>query len=203
MVDFVKDNGGAFNTDDYVNIFPVYKHDHFLIPAGTIHCSGKDSMVLEISSTPYIFTFKMWDWGRMGLNGKPRPINLEHAYNVVDRNINTSFVREELINISEKISEGPGWIEECTGLHKREFIETRRHRFSKPVIHRNNGSVNVLMLIEGDEAIIDSPDNQFEPYKIHYAEAIVIPASLKSFRISPFRAANGEELITIKAFVRT
>jgi hypothetical protein len=48
------------------------KHDHVLIPGGTIHCSGADSMVLEISSTPSLFTFKLWDWQRLGL-GATRP----------------------------------------------------------------------------------------------------------------------------------
>lgn len=56
---------GEFSADVYVNQFPARPQDHFLIPAGTIHCSGKDSMVLEISATPYIFTFKLWDWGRV------------------------------------------------------------------------------------------------------------------------------------------
>lgn len=51
-----------FNVDRYVNFFPAKKHDHFLIPAGTIHCSSKNCMVLEVSATPYIFTFKLWDW---------------------------------------------------------------------------------------------------------------------------------------------
>src|SRR5256884_397225 len=70
-----QEGGPPFRAEDYINRFPARKHDHFLIPAGTVHCSGQNSMVLEISATPYIFTFKLWDWGRLGLNGQPRPIH--------------------------------------------------------------------------------------------------------------------------------
>ncbi len=64
-----------FDDDRFVNQIPAKKHDHFLIPAGTVHCSGAGTMVLEISATPYIFTFKLWDWGRLGLDGLPRPVH--------------------------------------------------------------------------------------------------------------------------------
>lgn len=73
----------VFDADKYINKFPAKKHDHFLIPAGTCHCSGKNAMVLEISATPYIFTFKLWDWQRLGLDGLPRPIHIEHGKQVI------------------------------------------------------------------------------------------------------------------------
>ena len=62
-----------FPAEKYVNKIPVKKHDHVLIPAGTVHCSGKNTMVLEISATPYIFTFKLWDWGRLAASDPHRP----------------------------------------------------------------------------------------------------------------------------------
>lgn len=194
--------GELFNADRYVNKFPAKKHDHFLIPAGTIHCSGKNAMVLEISATPYIFTFKMWDWGRLGLDGRPRPINIRHAKNVVRSERRTEFVKNELINQVEVLGKGDGWVEEKTGLHKREFIETRRHWFSKPVTHKGNGSVNVLMLVQGEEALVESVDNSFEPFLVHYAEAFILPAAVNAYRISPFGESQGKTLATIKAYVR-
>ncbi|MGQ1889243.1 class I mannose-6-phosphate isomerase [Thermophagus sp. OGC60D27] len=195
-------HGNSFDAEKYVNKFPAKKHDHFLIPAGTIHCSGKDAMVLEISSTPYIFTFKMWDWGRLGLDGKPRPINIKHARNVIKNERRKRFVEEELINKIEIVSKGDGWVEEKTGLHRCEFIETRRHWFSKPVLHNGNGSVNVMMLIEGSEAVVESPDSLFEPFIVRYAETFIIPAAVKSFKISPFGTSKGKTIATIKAYVR-
>ncbi|MDU3934078.1 MAG: class I mannose-6-phosphate isomerase, partial [Serratia liquefaciens] len=74
----------AFDDCRFVNRFPARKHDHFLIPAGTVHCSGAGTMVLEISATPYIFTFKLWDWGRVGLDGLPRPVHLQHGEQVIN-----------------------------------------------------------------------------------------------------------------------
>jgi mannose-6-phosphate isomerase class I len=191
-----------FQAEKFVNKFSAKKHDHFLIPAGTIHCSGKDSMILEISATPYIFTFKLWDWGRVGLDGIPRPIHLEHGKQVLQWDRTTSWVEKNLINRVEILNEGNGWIEERTGLHETEFIETRRHWFSKSVLHHTHGEVNVLNLIEGEEAIITSPNNCFEPFVIHYAETVILPAAIGEYIISPYGESREGKWGTIKAFVR-
>lgn len=192
----------VFDAEKYVNKIPTKKHDHFLIPGGTVHCSGANSMVLEISSTPNLFTFKLWDWQRLGLDGKPRPINVERGKEVIDWKRDTEFVDKYLKNHVQTIATGDGWLEEKTGLHENEFIETRRHWFKKPVVHCTNNSVNVLNLIEGDEAIVESPTNAFEPFVVHYAETFIIPACVDEYMVSPVGATEGKTFATIKAFVR-
>ena len=192
----------SFDAEKYINTFDVKKHDHFLIPAGTIHCSGKDTMVLEISATPYIFTFKLWDWDRLGLDGLPRPIHIEHGEKVIDWTRTTAWVERELVNPIEQVAEGEGYIEERTGLHEREFIETRRHWFTETVHHTTQGSVNVLNLVEGEEAVVESPTGEFEPFVVHYAETFIIPESVKAYTIRPHGPSVGKKLATIKAYVR-
>lgn len=194
--------GKPFEVEKHVKSWPVKKHDHVLIPAGTVHCSGKNSMVLEISATPYIFTFKLWDWGRLGLDGKPRPINIEHGKKVIQWNRTELWVRKEILNRVEKIAEGAGWTEEHTGLHESEFIETRRHWFTDTVYHKTNGSVNVLNLVEGQEAIVESPGKSFEPFIVHYAETFIIPDAVGEYTIRPYGESGGCKCATIKAFVK-
>ncbi|MEL5893456.1 class I mannose-6-phosphate isomerase [Bacteroides sp. GD17] len=193
---------GVFDAEKHVGVHAVKKHDHVLIPPGTIHCSGSNSMVLEISATPYIFTFKLWDWGRLGLDGRPRPINIEHGKHVIQWNRTESWVKKEAINCLVPITEGEGWREEATGLHEREFIETRRHWFTGRVPHDTNGSVQVLNLVEGREAIVESPVNAFAPFVVHYAETFIIPAVVGSYTIRPYGESEGKECATIKAYIR-
>ena len=194
--------GPPFDAEKDVQTWPVKKHDHMLIPAGTVHCSGKNCMVLEISATPYIFTFKLWDWSRMGMDGKPRPINIEHAKNVIQWDRTAIWTEQNLVNRIEKIAEGNGWIEERTGLHEKEFIETRRHWFTKKVEHDTNGTVNVMCLVGGDEVIVESPEELFEPFIVHYTEVFIVPACTGRYTIRPYGKGKDGTCITIKAYAR-
>lgn len=194
--------GKPFEAERFVNRWPAKKHDHFLIPNGTIHCSGAGAMVLEISATPSIFTFKLWDWGRLGLDGLPRPINIGHGSKVIQWERQTEFTRDNLVNRVTPIASGEGWREERTGLHENEFIETRRHWFTAPVTHHTDGGVQVFNLIEGDEVIIESPTGAFEPFVAHYAETFIIPAAVGEYTIRPYGLSEGKECGTIRASVR-
>ena len=199
--------GSRFRDEEFVARFPAKTHDHFLIPAGTLHCSGADTMVLEISATPFIFTFKLWDWERLGLDGRPRPINIERGMANICWDRDEHYAAEHLVNIVTPIAEGSGWREERTGLHGAEFIETRRHWFKGPVMHdtggMRDGGVHVLNLVAGDEAIVESPDDAFDPFVVHYAETFIVPAAVGKYSVRPHGSGEGEECATIKAYVRT
>ncbi len=194
---------GTFAADRFVAAWPARKHDHFSIPAGTIHCSGRDNLVLEISATPYIFTFKLWDWGRLGLDGLPRPTHLEHGLANIRWDRANDWVAGNLVDRVRPIAAGAGWREESTGLHPFEFIETRRHWFTSAVEHDTAGTLNVLNLVEGAAAVVESPDDAFEPMPVHYAETFVVPAAVGAYRVRPHGPAPLSPLATIKAYVRS
>ena len=167
-------DGKPFDAEKYINRIPAKKHDHFLIPAGTIHCSGKGAVVLEISATPYIFTFKLWDWGRLGLDGKPRPINIGRGAEV----------------IAERRTD---W-----GLHELEFIETRRFTIRDRAEIDCHESVNVLNLVEGTACFVESADGSFDPFEVHYAETFIVPECVGKYRL---RAVGGPVKV-MQAYVR-
>lgn len=196
-------NGNTFDADQYTQKWPAKKHDHFLIPAGTVHCSAAGCMVLEISATPYIFTFKLWDWGRLGMDGKPRPINVEHGAKVIQWDRQPEWTEKNLINNIEVLREEDGLKEEQTGLHQLQFIETRRYWQTRAVTHQTGDGVNVLMIIEGEQAVVESPAAVFEPFIANYAEAFIIPAHIKEYSIRPYGTSEGKQIATIKAYVRT
>jgi mannose-6-phosphate isomerase class I len=193
--------GRPFPVEQYVNVVPVRKHDHFSIPAGTVHCSGAGSLVLEVSATPYIFTFKLWDWGRLGLDGRPRPIHLEHGLANIQWARDTAWVERELLHQTEAVAEGAGWREERTGLHALEFIETRRIWFTGQIEQDTAGTLHVLNLVEGNAAVVESPVDAFAPFIVHYGETFIVPAAVGRYSVRPAEKANAP-LAILRASVR-
>ncbi|MEY8292823.1 class I mannose-6-phosphate isomerase [Carnobacteriaceae bacterium 52-44] len=191
---------GKFDDEKYINVIPMEKHDHYLIPGGTIHSSGAGSIVLEISSTPNRFTFKLWDWGRTDLNGKPRPISLHHGRHVLNTDINETFVANELYNQHQIVQEENGFREEHTGLHELEAIETRILTFSKVIQQTTKKSANMLCLVEGEHIQVQSTNDSFKPFDIYYGETFIIPENVKSYKVVPLDKEN--EVKVIKAYIR-
>ncbi len=66
---------------EVLNRVPVHKGDVFFIPAGTIHAIGKGILIAEIQQNSNT-TYRVSDYGRLGADGKPRPLHIEKAVEV-------------------------------------------------------------------------------------------------------------------------
>lgn len=177
--------GAPFDADRFSNRIPVRRHDHVLIPAGTCHCAGRNTMTLEISATPYIFTFKLWDWGRLGLDGRPRPVNVERGSHVIQWNRTTDWVRKNLVNHITPLQENAAARHERTGLHELEFVETERIWLHGREEFDTRGTLRMLNVVEGAEAVVESPEQKFAPMHVHYAETFILPAAAGRYTIRP------------------
>ena len=176
-----QEKGIEMNVEKYVQKFQAHKHDLFLIPNGTIHASGKNNMVLEISSTPYIFTFKMYDWLRLGLDGQPRPINIEHAMNNLYFDRKGDYVTDKLLShpVVEEEWEGGRKIKLPT--HEAHFYSVYRYEFTGDISINTNNQCHLCMLVEGEKISVTSDGNSTG---FHCAETFVVPAATGSYNIT-------------------
>ncbi|HTE24762.1 class I mannose-6-phosphate isomerase [Flavitalea sp.] len=177
-----RNNNVIVAIEEYVLAHQAHKHDLFLIPNGTVHSAGANNLVLEISATPYIFTFKMYDWLRLDLNGEPRAINIEHAFNNLKFERKGNRVKSELISTPSIIEKGEDWELVHLPTHDEHLYDVNRIEFNSTVNLRTKGSCHVLMLVEGTTITVKTPDGRDTIF--HYAETFVVPAAAEYYQVT-------------------
>ncbi len=68
---------------DTLNHFQARRGDVFFLPARTVHALGEGCLLYEVQQTSDI-TFRVYDWDRLGLDGKPRPLHVAESMATID-----------------------------------------------------------------------------------------------------------------------
>lgn len=182
------------DVERFVQKLPSKKHGLYLIPNGTIHCSGTDNLVLEISATPYIYTFKIYDWQRLDLNGEPRPLNVDRAFENLDFSRKGQVVEDTLISKPEVIETGEDWEKILLPTHPEHFYEVMRYEFDSEVIIPTAGQCHLLMLVEGESLELYTSGGR--NMKFHFAETFVVPAAAGSYSLKNLGSKRAKVVIS-------
>ena len=159
----------AVNTDTVeplLNYVDVKPGDVIYIPSGTIHAILGNTLICEIQQNSNL-TYRVYDWNRVGKDGKPRELHKQKAIDVVDCSLKPQIKNTD--------STAPN-----TNIISSEYFKTDKMNI--------NGSVNcasnvetfyVMNVVKGFGKLIVNNNE----YEIKYGDSFIIPATLGEFEL--------------------
>lgn len=176
--------------EKYINAVPSVPGTQVMIPAGTVHASGRNQVILEIGSlTVGSYTYKLYDYQRIDpQTGLPRPIHLKMGSQVIHGERTKQWVNDNLVNHGGTVRQGKDqngnpWKETIVGEHDLLYFSLRNLIFWDRIEDDTDGMFHVLALVDGEKVRISSVEDPSKSFVINSLEIAVVPASLGRYTI--------------------
>ena len=161
-----------------------------MLPAGTIHSSGRNQVILEIGSlTIGSYTYKMYDYLRLDFDGKQRPIHTRLGELNVRQDRRKSVIHdpaspEYIVQAPRLDARGDGWEEYILGENPQVYFSLRRLEFEKRCEQDTKGEkFHVLTLVDGEKVRIRSAAHPERFFDLEFMEIVCVPASMGAYVI--------------------
>ncbi len=161
-----------------------------MLPAGTIHSSGRNQVILEIGSlTIGSYTYKMYDYLRLDFDGKQRPIHTRLGEMNVRQDRRHSVIHdpsspEYIVQEPRLDAEGEGWKEFILGENPQMYISLRRLEFERRCPQDTHGEkFHVLTLVDGDRVRVQSLEHPERRFDMEYMDIVCVPADMGAYEI--------------------
>ena len=156
-----------------------------MIPAGTIHGSGKNQLILEIGSlTVGSYTYKMYDYLRKDLDGKPRPIHTYFGDLNLNRGMTEDYVESHLVNGGYRVIREEGDAKEVVvGECEQLYFSLRNLIFGDFMTDDTKGDFHVLALVDGEDVTVRSKKDPDLKFDLKFMDIVVVPASFGEYEI--------------------
>ena len=157
---------------DILTDYKIQPGDVFFLPAGRVHAIGAGSFIAEIQQTSNI-TYRIYDYGRVGADGKPRELHTELAKGAIDYTVLPDYrthYRPEYDKRVELVS--------CPYFTTSLYDLTRQQGVD---LSRLNSFV-VVICLEGHGTLTSDAGSSVS---IHQGETVLVPASTWSMGMIP------------------
>ena len=153
--------------------YKVKAGDVFFLPAGRVHSIGKGCFIAEIQQTSDI-TYRIYDFGRLGLDGKPRELHVEQSKDAVDYSVLDDYKTFYTPELNKPVS-----LVECRYFktHLLDLTET----VEVPV--KVNDSFMIVICLEGAGTLVDSNGYILN---LKQGETVLVPAVTDQITFNPY-----------------
>lgn len=171
--------------EKYINAVPSVPGTQLMIPAGTVHASGRNQVILEVGSlTVGSYTYKLYDYQRIDpQTGLPRPIHLKMGGQVICGERTSRWVKDNLVNHGGPVREGENWKEVIVGEHDLLYFSLRNLFFWDRIEDDTDGAFHVLALVDGEKVKVSSRRDPARFYVMNSMDVVVVPANIGPYTI--------------------
>jgi mannose-6-phosphate isomerase len=149
--------------------------DCLFIPAGTVHAIGEGILVAEVQQSSDV-TFRLFDWNRLGADGKPRSLHVDASLACID--FNRGPVDKVTPGIISAVDGDDRGVEE---LVRCAYFVIRRHTLSQPTTIPADDRCHITMGLGGKVECLGGGGSQW----LGLGETVLIPAAALPARLAP------------------
>jgi mannose-6-phosphate isomerase len=155
---------------DTIRPVPVKKDAAVFVRGGSVHAIDEGCLILEIQQNSNT-TYRIYDWGRMGNDGKPRELHIEQAINVINWNDNRNPLVEPKMLVDTDTFQ-------CSEVLACEYFRLEKLTFTAPLeVPMTGKTFHALFVSEGEATISWGDESLVTPS----GTSILIPAALPAY----------------------
>lgn len=165
------------NLEQYLRKLPVTKGDTVCVPAGTVHAILEGVVIAEIQQNSNT-TYRVYDWNRVGSDGKPRPLQIAKALDVIDfSSMQPGIMRPEIIYDQHGIRR--------SRLCSNSYFTTEKVELADGASfsgHCDGSTLEIWGVVNGDASVAG--------VIINTIQFVLLPAALGDYSIEAGRACT-------------
>ena len=153
---------------EILNEVPIHKGDVIFIPSGTIHAILKGTLICEIQQNSNL-TYRVYDWDRIGKDGKPRELHIEKAIDVIKQ-----YSEQKIVNTETQVVDTSSNVISCDYFNADTICIGSKYKQVS-----NKETFEAMMVVEGNGII----KTNGKEYEIKLGDSFIIPANLGKYEI--------------------